>query len=166
MNKSLVIMTIYPDAIPMVNYVVRDDSDGNGAYIDIWELPYPTPTDEELEVGWIKHLKKAKLEELNEACEQTIIDGFTATNGHTYQFDYKDQDNIGQQLTLLLLDPMIDSIQWKTKNAGIVVHTRAEFIALANDANNHKRSNMGKYWTLEAQIKTLTTESEINSIVW
>lgn len=159
-------MAMYPNAIPVVDFLIRDDSNGNGEYIDMWELPYPQPTDEELLNGWIKHLKKAKLAELNEACQSAIYGGFTGGNGHQYQFEEKDQGNIGQQLTLLLLDDTISSIQWKTKDAGIVVHTRNEFIALANDANNHKRGNMGKYWTLEAQVNASTTESEINSIVW
>jgi hypothetical protein len=163
MNISQAVRWKYPDAIILSDFIVEEV---NGVQtITRWYLQTEVPTNEELESWWLEYVRSEKLKELNDKCESTICDGFISNN-HEYQFDYKDQDNIGQQLTLLLLDPTINSIQWKTKDAGIVVHTRDEFIAIANDANNHKRLNMGKYWTFEAQLKTLTTESEINSIVW
>jgi hypothetical protein len=36
---------LYPNAQPLVDYVIRDDSDGRGPYIDplAWHLPDPIP---------------------------------------------------------------------------------------------------------------------------
>lgn len=164
MNYAQAIQWKYPNADSLLDFKVES---ANGVqYLVEWKLLEPKPNDEEIYQWWVEFVRESKLAELSIACQSSIYAGFTATNGHSYQFEEKDQGNIGQQLTLLLLDPLIASIQWKTKDAGIVVHTRDEFIALANDANNHKRSNMGKYWTLEAQVNSASTEEEINIFAW
>ena len=158
------ILTIYPNAIPLVNFNVQDD--GQGQFIRDWSYSEPQPTEEELQTAWIGYVRGKKLEELNNACQSSILNGFTGTNGHQYQFDWKDQDNLTQQMVFLVNDPTIATVDWKTKDVGIVSHTRAEFLQVCADANNHKRVNMGKYWTLEAELNTVTTEAEINVIVW
>jgi hypothetical protein len=163
-NIALAIMYIYPFADSLRHFRVEE---ANGVQtIAEWFLADPQPSQEELESAWRECLRGRKLKELNIACQSTILGGFTGTNGHQYQFESKDQDNFSQQLTLLLLDPTIATVDWKTMDAGIITHTRDEFISLANDANNHKRSNMGKYWTFEAQLELASTEEEINSLVW
>lgn len=45
---------LYPDASPLSDFTVRDDSDGNGPYIDpaAWKLDAPIPTQAELEAAW------------------------------------------------------------------------------------------------------------------
>lgn len=56
MNIALAIIQIHPQAIPMVDFVIQDDSDGEGAYIAIWNLEVDPPTDEELQVAWEAYL--------------------------------------------------------------------------------------------------------------
>ncbi|MDQ0976619.1 hypothetical protein QFZ31_006671 [Neobacillus niacini] len=165
MNIAQAIMTLYTDAIPMENFVVRDDSDGRGQYIDEWHLPYPQPTTIELEQSWFKFLKDAKLSELKVECEKAILNGFTSPNGNSYQFDYKDQDNLTQQMLFLISDPSITTIQWKTKE-GVKSHTRDEFLAVCKDADGFKRTQFGKFWALENKVTLALSEEEINAITW
>jgi XkdW protein/Domain of unknown function (DUF4376) len=164
MNIALAIRHMYPNADSLRDFKVQDD--GKGQYIAEWSIKEAQPTKEELQVAWIDYLKSEKLEELNVACQSTILGGFTASNGHVYQFDFKDQDNIAQQMLFIVNDLTIATIDWKTIDAGIVTHTRDEFLQMCKDADNHKRSNFAKYWTLEAQLNTLTTEDEIKNINW
>lgn len=52
MNIATAIMHIYPHAIPMKDFIVRDDSDDKGAYIAEWKLEEAQPTEEELKGAW------------------------------------------------------------------------------------------------------------------
>jgi hypothetical protein len=166
MNLASAITYLHPNAIPTHDFVVRDDSDGRGQYIDEWNLSDPQPTQDQLQTAWIGYLKKDKIVELTEACDKAIAQGFTATNGHTYQYQTNDQANINKQLTLLLLNDTITDVLWKTVDAGAINHTRDEFIALATDASNHERNNIGKLWQLEAQVNSAIDEDSINLVVW
>lgn len=42
------IAQLYPNARPLVDYELRDDGDGRGAYIARWALPQPRPTTQQL----------------------------------------------------------------------------------------------------------------------
>jgi hypothetical protein len=165
MNIALAIRHMYPDVDSLRDFKVQDD--GKGQYIAEWGIEGANqPTQEELQIAWIDFLKSEKLNELNIACQSTILSGFVGSNGHTYQFDFKDQDNITQQMLFLVNDPTIATIDWKTIDAGIITHTRDEFLQMCKDADAHKRSNFAKYWTLEGQLDILTTEEEIKNINW
>jgi hypothetical protein len=52
LNIVQVLQDKFPNAINGIDYMVRDDSDGNGAYLDVWNLTDPKPTDEELQAAW------------------------------------------------------------------------------------------------------------------
>ncbi|RAV19717.1 XkdW family protein [Paenibacillus contaminans] len=52
MNTSLAIMKLFPEADPKSDFLVQDDSDGNGQYIAVWSLPDPKPTEAELQAAW------------------------------------------------------------------------------------------------------------------
>lgn len=164
MNIAQTIMYLYPNAIPMQDFSVYDD--GNGQYIKEWNLIQTQPTEAELEINWLNVVKQQKIDELNKLCEQTILAGFIAISGHKYGFSQYDQMNITQQMALLLVDTTITTINWKTEDAGVISHTRDEFVVLCNDANNHKRNNITKYWTLKAQVNAATTEADIGAISW
>lgn len=159
-------MYLFPHAVPMDDFIIRDDTDGRGQYIAHWSLPETPPTEEEIQNGWLEYLRTEKLKELKQSCQTTILGGFASANGHQYQFENQDQDNITQQMLFLVNDPTITSLQWKTKDVGVIAHTRDEFLQVCKDADTHKRSNFGKFWTLEAQLKSALTEEDINLIVW
>lgn len=164
MNFAQAIRWKYPNANPLSDF--RVEIVNGVSYLVDWNLPDPKPNDEEIYAWWVEFVRESKLRELADACQADILAGLHASNGHTYQFDFKDQDNISQQLTLMLLDPTISVIPWKTMDSGIVNHTRAEFITVARDAEAHKRNNMGRYWQLEARVKSAMTDTDILPIKW
>ncbi|MEW4058072.1 XkdW family protein [Bacillus siamensis] len=45
-----VILYKYPDAVPLKDFVLRND--GNDSYIEKWNLNAPIPTKEQLEAWW------------------------------------------------------------------------------------------------------------------
>lgn len=166
MQLALTIMYLHPDAVNLQDFIVMDNSDGKGQFIAYWNLPYPKPTTDELNAGWLGYLKKDKLAELSQICQDTIYGGFTGTDGHLYQFQEKDQGNLIAQMLLLVSDPTISVVQWKTADAGIIELTRDQFLQVCKDADSFKRKNFARYWTLEANVKATTTEFEISQIVW
>lgn len=115
----------------------------------------------------LQHKKEQKDSELESACNDAILNGFTSVaTGFEYEFDMEDQSNFAQQMIMLLKNPALDSVQWKTKNAGIQVHTRDQFIAVVDESEIHKRNQIGKLWHLRQSIATATTLEELNTIKW
>jgi hypothetical protein len=89
MNKALAIMHLFPEAEPMTDFILQDDSDGNGAYIAQWNIDAPQPTEAELEQAWADFLalpapvpkesledKVTRLEAENASSTLQIIDLF------------------------------------------------------------------------------------------
>ena len=117
----------------------------------------------------IETVRLAKEDQLNHLCNVAILGTFNGHNGHTYSFDMEAQANFNQQFTDLLIDTTIATIDWKTKDAGVVTHTRDEFMALRTDIKNHKLSNIQKYWTLENKLMDTAitkTKDDIIAINW
>lgn len=52
MNIASAINFLHPNAVSMIDFIVRDDSDGEGQYIALWGLEEPEPTEEELQAAW------------------------------------------------------------------------------------------------------------------
>lgn len=52
MNIAQAIMHLFPQANPLMDFIVQDDSDGEGPYIAKWNLEEPEPTEEELQAAW------------------------------------------------------------------------------------------------------------------
>ncbi len=50
MNKALAIMYLYPQAKPLVDFMVSEDE--NGQRISLWNIDAPEPTEEELQSAW------------------------------------------------------------------------------------------------------------------
>lgn len=122
---------------------------------------------EEMTVEEILEGNKArKIEELNSVCEAETLQPFQASNGHLYEFDYKDQSNFNQQLSFLVLDPSINEIIWKTVDAGVIMHTRDEFIQVCKDAEEYKRGNISKNWQLKGLVNSATSLEEVELINW
>lgn len=157
---------MYPDAINLQDFMVMDNADGRGQHIAIWNYSQPQPTGAQIDAAWLAYYKQNKLNELSDSCQNTIYGGFKGTDGHTYQFAAQDQLNITQQMLVLVSDPTIITVQWKTEDSGIITLTRQQFLTMCNDANNFKRQNMGKYWQLATQVEACTTENDIDTINW
>jgi hypothetical protein len=117
----------------------------------------------------IQDLQTAKNEQLNYLCNTEILNGFSsdALGGiHEYGFSYEDQINLSSFLTILNEDTTIESTYWKTKDAGVLPHSRDQFKALCKDAQNHKQGKIAQFWTLKAQVLAATTPEEILAINW
>lgn len=122
-----------------------------------------------VEITSLEDLKTKKIEQLNYLCNQDILSGFASSAlgiEHTYGFSYEDQQNIASMLTLMNADSTITSTYWKTKDAGVLLHTKDEFLVLCKDAQSHKQGKIATYWAKKSQVETLTSKDEIIAIIW
>ena len=165
MNIEQAILFKYPTAIPNTDFVITIDEQGE--YISEWNLSEPQPTTEELNEWYFQYKKEEKSIILKQESTLEIYGGFTsATTGHSYGFSEYDQNNFTQQMVLLLSDPTITEVEWKTVDAGVVVHTKEQFLGVISDANSHKRDILSRLWTKESQLEKTTIVEEVNAIVW
>jgi hypothetical protein len=165
MNIELAVMHKYPHATPNSNFFVRKNKEK--AYIYEWNLTEKKPSEEDLMNWWIDYKKQESLRALKNSVNQSITSSFTSIKtGHSYDFEEHDQSNMTQQMLLFVNNPTLNEVDWKTNDAGIVKHTREEFFAVVDDANNHKRSNLAKFWAKEFALKNATTVEEIEAITW
>jgi hypothetical protein len=109
----------------------------------------------------IDFTKQLKIAELSKECNSAILNGFTH-NGDEFGFTMEDQANLTQQMTLLLLDTTIASVDWKTNNNGIKTFTREEFIAICRASESHKRGNIGRFWTLKQTVLNTSYTSVVD----
>lgn len=114
----------------------------------------------------LNYHKRLKIGILSEACEETIIKGFIASNGHHYRTNRDDQINMIGQKDMLMTDPSITTVAWKTEDVGYIIHTREEWLQVYNEAFEHKKYQLLKYNDLKQQILNATTHEEILSINW
>ena len=56
MNIAQAIIHLYPDSKPLIDFIVQDDSDGNGAYIASWNLSDEQPSPSQLEQAYADFL--------------------------------------------------------------------------------------------------------------
>lgn len=113
--------------------------------------------------------KQMKIEELDRKCNETILSGFSSSAlgvNHQYDFDYEAQQNLSGMLTLFNTDATTTQIDWKTLDAGVLTHTKEQFLALYRDGFVHKNQNITKYWNLKEQVKAATTLDAITEIIW
>lgn len=61
-NLGLILSTLYPNAVPLVDYRVQDNSDGNGPYIAHWDEAKlgPQPDAATLQAAEAAALRKAE----------------------------------------------------------------------------------------------------------
>lgn len=164
----LVLAERVPETVGCLQLEYGQDSDKFARYLYrvdpateaiIWD---PAPVGATLE-----QVKAVKIDFLNNECFKAINAGFTSTTtGHTFRFNEEDQANFNQQSTLFLLKPDLAETQWKTEDVGIVTLTRDQFIEVVFEAGQHKQQQIGKYWTLKAQVEDATTKEEVDAINW
>lgn len=164
-NVTFAVMILYPQAIQNVDFAVRRNDEGQ--FIATWNLPSPMPTMKELEQAYYDYLKKSQIEVLNKKCNEEIIKGFVSVStGFTFEFESHDQDNLSQQAILLLGDSTIESVVWKTKDAGVQTFTRDQFFTIIKEGEAHKKTAITKYWDLKAQVELATEIEVIENIKW
>jgi hypothetical protein len=118
----------------------------------------------------LNEAKAAKIAELNQMCNQTILAGFTSSalgQEYHYPFDGEAQANLTGALALLNADPTLTTVEFKVLETGkLVDHTRDQFLQVCKDAFAFKNSMIKKYHDLKDQVEAATTIEEVNAIVW
>lgn len=120
------------------------------------------------ETTTLEELKQARINLLKDECSQAIYDGFSSSLGYDFGFNPHDQVNFTQQMLLIVADTNneITTIQWKTKNQGVVDFTKEEFLQIVEEAKQHKLNMQQRYWMKEELILISHTKEEIQSITW
>jgi hypothetical protein len=114
----------------------------------------------------LNHNKKLKIEVLKEQCENAILEGFVASNGHTYRTNRDDQINMIGQKDELMADESTETVYWKTEDAGYIAHSREEWLMIYNEAFAHKRQSLFKYDSLKQAVLDAKTHADVVAINW
>jgi len=110
-----------------------------------------------------------KVEYIKKQCNLDILYGFESSctgEVHQYKYNLEYQANFNEQANILTLDSTITEIPWNTKDAGVINHSRDEFIILLKDANNFKTSKMNDYHSMKSTISNAKTTKEIIDLKW
>jgi hypothetical protein len=114
----------------------------------------------------LSHHKQLKINIFSERCETAILEGFIAFNGHRYRTNRDDQINFLGRLEEMRLDPNIQEVMFKTRDAGYITHTPEEFKKIFLEGLRHKEALLYKYDTLKQQVLNATLEADIISAIW
>lgn len=113
--------------------------------------------------------KAKKIDELNTACNETILSTFSSSclgESHTYSFSYDAQMNLSGILGAVNAGIAPVTITWKTEDAGTFSHTVAQFKQLFADGMVFKQTNIYRYRSLKDQVNACATKADIDLIVW
>lgn len=124
------------------------------------------PVVEITEADILNYHKDIKIQLLSNKCNDKIVEGFTAFNNHTYRLNRDDQINFIGMFTQIIYDESINTVMWKTRDAGYVEHTREDWIAVYREGLEFKRENLFKYNTLKDAVMNATTHKEVVGITW
>jgi hypothetical protein len=127
-----------------------------------------------LETIDLETLKTAKIGQLEENCNQAIVDGFDYTiNSVSYKFScsLEAQANF-QGADTLFKDGLITEAEWTvfnnaTQKVERVMIEQTTFPSIKLQVFQHINSNISKLRnTLQPQVESATTNLEVDSIVW
>lgn len=126
------------------------------------DIQYSDVTDQTI-LDYHKGLKK---DIFNEKCEDTIVTGFVASNGHTYRLNRDDQLNMMGQKDELLEDTTITTVPWKTEDQGYVDHTREDWLQVYKEAFAYKKTTLYKYNSLKKALDDAADHPAIIAVTW
>ncbi|MGE7305897.1 hypothetical protein ACQKJG_18910 [Priestia megaterium] len=112
------------------------------------------------------HAKKLKADVLAAQCEEAILKGFTASNGHTYRTNRDDQVNMIGQYNFLSDDQSINEVAWKTVDEGYVMHSREEWLQVYAEAFTSKKEKLFRYDYLKKLVDNAKTDEELVAVSW
>lgn len=167
---------IYPE-INDEDFIVYDN--GTGEVILRWDSELPLPDPELLNVAdketALNSFKKQKDDELNQACKDSILAGFThEINGETYWFsyDYEAQGNF-RDAKEILSDGVVPDVPWTVRIGGkggeySRVNINLDQIKeLSLVIMEHKLSNISKYRDFLLPIVAGSeTPEEVAAVNW
>lgn len=143
------------------NFSTREKNELIAVLANRNELPYSAITDEFV----LNHHKNLRVEMVKQECEEAILFGFTATNGHHYRTNRDDQINMIGQKDFLEAGTT-EVVYWKTENQGYVGHTVAEWLDVYKQAFAHKLEKLMKYDTLKGMIMEAVLHEDIITFNW
>lgn len=122
-----------------------------------------TDITEEFILNYHKELKSLLVKE---ECEQSILEGFKASNGNTYRTNRDDQTNMLGQRQFLNDYPQQTHVKWKTENKGYIVHTKEEWLSVYYEAFQFKFKSLLKYDEMKSYIELCKTHEDIVLVDW
>lgn len=122
----------------------------------------------------LTELKQLKMNQLDELCNKSIIEGFDFTiNGVSYRFSCSITAQANFQGTdTLFKDGIITDVEWTVIDNSTDVTSRITldkdtFDQIRLEVFNHINANISKLRnTLQPQVESATSNDEVNSIVW
>jgi len=135
-------------------------------YTYIGGEPVYTPIPDSVNLPYVQ---QSKIEEINIACNLDILNGFASScTGveHSYKFNEEWQTNFNREMNSLLLNPTILSLNWTTKDDGVMVHTREQFIILYAESKLHIDTKMARYYEMRDQIMAAQTTTQVKEFAW
>jgi hypothetical protein len=183
MEMIQAIKTLYPNAVPNADFIVQDDSDGNGPYIAKWDVkdaqgkPVPQPTEEDLQAAWsayaLSAAQAAKKAEVSAAVAAKITAGYQSTvvlastgKAHFYGTTPDDQANMNFEYNKLNGNPDQATVDYRPQDElDFVTHTRAEFKEIAEAIYSRVKFYLGQGYAYYRQLDAATTVSEVEAIV-
>lgn len=139
------------------------------------EWPYdPGPVPATPPPPTLDQLIVTKTRELETACGMQMAQGIQSTatvSGQTHHYftDPSDVDDVASQLVSMTNFPNKPdnlNIEWRTMDAGMVMHTAEEFRAVANEIDTFAKGVRRKLSTLKIQVEAATTPEEVAVIKW
>lgn len=111
--------------------------------------------------------KRLKIESMTVVSDETIVKGFTSSNGHIYRTNRDDQINMIGKALQLTIDPTVETVPYKSEDAGYMVMSKEDWISdVFMEGLNHKEKTLHKYNTLKANVEAATTEADLLLISW
>jgi len=123
----------------------------------------------DLDVVTLDELKEAKVAQLNEACFYAITSGFESDalgEVHSYPSDTEAQNNLGFAIKRLELEPEGTTVDFKTLDAGYLLHTLPQLHEVFKDGFDCMQLFISRYNELKEQVNGATTKDEVDSINW
>lgn len=120
------------------------------------------------EVG-LEEFRNSIKEKLNMEVNEIILNGFlskriiaSTKKNHYYATTDHDQRNFMGKHAILMQDPSIKEVMWKTQDAGTFVkHTREEFLEICREVMAHIENHVAKNVFLKQSIDRAKTKEEI-----
>ncbi|KZE80301.1 hypothetical protein AV654_12365 [Paenibacillus elgii] len=113
--------------------------------------------------------KASKLAELKRLCTEAIEGTFTSSalgEEHVYSFDTEAQLNFQSTKELMNMHSNFTQTSWKTRDAGVLMHTKEQFTRLWLDGQMHKTNLIEKFRRLETEVEQAISVDAVNSIRW
>ncbi|MEK1828986.1 hypothetical protein AAAC51_07505 [Priestia megaterium] len=110
--------------------------------------------------------KKLKKELMSKVCSNAILTGYKSSNGHTYRTNQDDQLNMIAQKEYINSHPELETVKWKTQDAGYVEHPVEEWVKLYYEGFDYKMGILFKYEKIKKMIELAQNDFELTAIDW